>query len=72
MLMIKKSNEVVVQTSVPSNAPVENNELEQINSKIENLNNKLNNQQTLLNKLQQTVDDISNFLKGIFNSIFAN
>lgn len=69
-VIIAKTSFPVVVKEFGSTTPIEKNELGRLQQEVNKLSDELNKQQTALYKIQQTVNQITNFLKEIFKSLF--
>ena len=71
-VIIAKTSFPVVVKEFGSTTPIEKNELERLQQEVDRLASDLRKQQTALYKIQQTVNQITDFLKKIFRSLFNN
>lgn len=72
-------NVIIAKTSFPvivkefgSTTPIGKDDLERLQKEVDKLSSELSKQQTALYKIQQTVNQITDFLKKIFKTLFNN
>lgn len=71
-VILAKTSFPVIVKELGSTTPIEKTELERLQKEVDRLANEMKKQQTALDKIQQTVNQITDFLKNIFKSLFNN